>query len=231
MARKFSPGQPRVPAGQTGGGQWTDGGGGLVKPVAAPALVPAITLIAPRLWATGLALFGALSALNAPNTQAILLARSREFTNTGATELDLVDARSLDRDEARAFCPRLEEVQERTDKAAEWVRMTGGTLTPQQFGTAVHTNLSEQIRELGDGNFRSELSYIKGIAETQSYGTKGSVRIDVLERVSSETVCIYDIKTGITELSAARMIEIVAHSVRAFGFPHRVVVTQVKPNS
>ncbi|SEL99783.1 hypothetical protein SAMN04515666_106398 [Bosea lupini] len=28
LARKYNPDQPRVPAGNTGGGQWTSGGGG-----------------------------------------------------------------------------------------------------------------------------------------------------------------------------------------------------------
>jgi hypothetical protein len=33
MARKYSPDQPRVPGGQSGGGQWTDGGGGAGQPI------------------------------------------------------------------------------------------------------------------------------------------------------------------------------------------------------
>ncbi|MGL4811467.1 MAG: hypothetical protein ACRCXM_06800 [Beijerinckiaceae bacterium] len=31
ILRKYTPGQPRIPAGQADGGQWTSGGGGLVR--------------------------------------------------------------------------------------------------------------------------------------------------------------------------------------------------------
>ena len=124
-------------------------------------------------------------------------------------------------------CPRLGEVQERTNAAAEAVRNSGETLTPQQFGTAVHKNLEIQIKSLEDPNFVAERSLIK--SQKENYGTPGSVRIDVLENTQQGSVCVYDIKTGASGLSLARSAEIASEVQAHFPGQERIIVIETRP--
>lgn len=118
-------------------------------------------------------------------------------------------------------------MQRRTDDAVEAVRLRGEPLSPQQFGTAVHTNLKRQIEALRDPDFLAEVSILKAIED--GYGLPGSIRIDVLENVDGRTVCVYDIKTGRSGLSSARSMEIVEKVYGAFPSANRIVVTEIRP--
>lgn len=103
-------------------------------------------------------------------------------------------------------------------------------MSPQQFGTAVHTHLRNEIRGFGAADLTAEVSFLKGMEE--NYGVEGTVRIDALERVRErpDTVCIYDIKTGRSGLSFPRMLEMVVNSRKAFGNQIRhFIVTEVRP--
>jgi hypothetical protein len=126
-------------------------------------------------------------------------------------------------------CPRYREVEDRLDAAVAAVNNAGGAeMSATQYGTAVHKNLQDQIRNLGDDNFRAEVSYIK--SELEKYGTRGSVRIDVMENVNEGLACVYDIKTGNTDLSPARRQEIANNVQHLFGPNSRAtVIVEVKP--
>ena len=101
-------------------------------------------------------------------------------------------------------------------------------MSATQYGTAVHQNLQQQIKNLGDENFRAEVSYIKSTQE--NYGTLGSVRINVIEKVNEGLACVYDIKTGQAELSPARRQEIANNVQHLFGTSSRAtVIVEVKP--
>ena len=205
-ARKYAVDQPRVPAGNPEGGQWTDGIGAGVPKVrlafAGPAVVGARATIQ-----LGLMLYTMMSARNGADERTVTEFRAREFAVDGSGTFDFSGVRQLDRDEVDVACPRLGEVQARTDVAAEAVKSNGGALSPQQYGTAVHLNLRDQIKDLDDPSLLAEKSLLKTKAEA-NYGDPGSVRVDVLENVGSGTVCVYDIKTGNSVLSGPRMSEI-----------------------
>jgi len=81
---------------------------------------------------------------------------------------------------------------------------------------------------MGDPNFRAEVSHVKGLEEAQDYGTKGSIRVDVLERRDRATVCVYDIKTGRSGLSIMRS-EIASTVFSAYGPVQRIIITEVRP--
>ncbi|MGE3625776.1 MAG: hypothetical protein AB7G34_05305 [Hyphomicrobiales bacterium] len=135
----------------------------------------------------------------------------------------------LDRDEVDTACPRHPEVQSRTDRAVAAVNKAGGkTLPPAVFGTLVHTNLRNQIRDLHDPNFRAEVSLLKG--EEEGYGKRGSIRIDVLERVGNGVVCAYDIKTGDAKLTERRVSEIMKNVYGAYPETNRIIIIQTKPS-
>jgi hypothetical protein len=61
------------------------------------------------------------------------------------------------------------------------------------------------------------------------YGRRGSIRIDALESRDGETVCVYDIKTGLSQLSLARMWELAAVIFSKFPTAKRIFVTEVRP--
>ena len=63
----------------------------------------------------------------------------------------------------------------------------------------------------------------------EDYGTKNSVRIDVFEDRRDGTVCIYDIKTGKSELSRARAAELAEKVLRAYSDAKRILVIEVRP--
>jgi len=135
--------------------------------------------------------------------------------------------RNLERDETKRNCPRLEEVQSRTNVAAEIVSQTRPGLPPAEYGTAVHENLKQQIRTLDDPNFKAEVSFLKG--NEDGYGRHGTIRVDVYERIDAVTACVYDIKTGYSGVSPARMREIAQNVGALFGPIGRVIITEVRP--
>ena len=63
------------------------------------------------------------------------------------------------------------------------------------------------------------------------YGTKGSVRVDALERTSEKAVCFYDIKTGDAELTPARIAEIFKNVRSIYRDATTIVITQVRPKA
>jgi hypothetical protein len=172
LVRKYDPNQPRVPAGDPDGGQWTNGGGeqsdsesfeDLVQPVFAPAVAPAIAAVE-----AALAVFAGLSALNSRNSQAIFEFNARGYDRDGDLS-DLASSKLLNRDQVDSECPRLNEVQERTDFAAASVNRADYP-RPAEYGTAVHKNLADQIKALKDPNLTAEISLLKQ-GEVR-YGTK-----------------------------------------------------------
>ncbi len=244
---KFNPSQPRVPAGSSGGGQWVGdniGRGnddnittGTVKPRAIPRLPMPYALLAQ----------GALELYNRYNewasqnqtypndgsAVAIIEFENREYRPVeGGQILDIVGTRLLTRDETRIACPRLDEVQYRVNRIDADVRDANPYLTAQQHGTAVHVRLANEIKAQDNPEFVAEVSILKSEAESRfsDYGRANTIRIDILEKVDKETVCVYDLKTGRAGLSTTRSKEIAGEVFKAFGKAHqRIIVTEVRP--
>jgi hypothetical protein len=199
----------------------------IVQPAFAPAVAPLVVEGGIATIRLALTLFTWLSTRNTLNRQAVLGFTARDYRSVGPAGLTLGYVGTLDRDEVEAVCPRLEEVQERTNAAAKAVTDSGLVLPPAEYGTAVHSNLKKQIDGLSDPDFRAEISFLK--SKEAKYGAKDSIRIDVLENVGDGTVCLYDIKTGRSGLGPARAVEIAAEVFDAFGTPQRIVVTEIRP--
>ena len=130
--------------------------------------------------------------------------------------------------EAASVCPSLREVQSRLDATVARISNESSGLSPSQFGTAVHLDMQRQIQALKDPNFVAELSTLNGLPAT--YGTRGSVRVDILENVSIDKVCVYDIKTGLGGLSELRIRSLALESFKHFGkIPESIYITEVRP--
>ncbi len=169
------------------------------------------------------------------SARAIIEFENREYRPVeGGQGLDIVGTKLLTREETRIACPRLDEIQSRVDHIDAQMRDEYPNLTSQQHGTVVHVRLANEIKAQRDPDFKAEVSILK--SETASrfsdYGQLNTVRIDVLERVDAQTVCVYDLKTGRAGLSVSRSSEIAREVYKAFGRVHqRVIVTEVRPKN
>jgi ATP-dependent exoDNAse (exonuclease V) beta subunit len=225
MPFHYNPNQPRVPAGQHEGGEWTSEGDG-EQSTSQPAFFDRSREASRKAIEAVLAFFAWLSARNSDDQQAIISFNAREF------KLDKVEL--LTRDEVNKACERLGQVQELTDRATA-AAVALGFMSPSQRGTEIHFRVKQDVDALHDPNFRAEVSYLKTRSETSdppeaSYGDKGSIRVDVLENKGDGTVCVYDLKTDRSRLSLARMAEITAAVFKSFDYVDRIIVTEVRPS-
>lgn len=244
----YDPNQPRMPAGHSDGGQWTDNDGdtaasGLTdgerpqlaqfSPERSPVRPSVRPPVRPGPLGALLTLFAIWSARNTPQNRAIFEFNARQYLADPSGQLSQADVEILNRDQVRNACPGLKEVQDKTDEAVRDVRRDGGgSMSPQQFGTAVHKRLEHLIKRDAGSNLQAEASRVKSEDANKTYGTKDSVRIDVLECAEARTACVYDIKTGegrSSGLSPRRMRELALHAIKACPKTERVIVTEVRP--
>lgn len=225
MPYHYDPRQSRVPAGQHNGGQWTDGFSNhpIVQRVRGPA-PPVRNPIG-----AALALFTPLLSRKNRDQRPIIVLKAHEYTRHDPDGFDAEDVRLLTQNEVDRICRRLQQGQIITDDANNKARPLRSMMSPTQYGTLVHSLIKDEIDVMGDPNLRAEISHIKGIEDAQDYGSKGSVRVDVLERRDKETVCVYDIKTGRSGLSASRFREIASSVFSAYGPVQRIIITEVRP--
>jgi hypothetical protein len=221
MPYHYDPNQPRVPRGHSDGGQWTDGGGGLIQ----PAFAGAARYVAVKTIEAGLALYTWMSARNSYDQQAIIAIRAREYLRNEGEPIKVEDVRVLNRNEVKSICERFKLTQRLVNEAAAEVRAEGKNLPPAEYGTAVHSKLKDKVKAEGDPNFRGEVSYLKG--KEEGAGQEGWIRIDVLDRVSDDMVCVYDLKTGRRPLSVPRIIEIARNVSEAYPKTRRFVVSEI----
>ena len=231
--------EPRIPRGRHGGGQWTRDGDAAGQPAFLEAAGRIAAQAAPTIFQRGLAaataLFAMLSAYNSRNRRAVVTFRAREFEGDNGKMIGEIQL--LNREQVKAACTSLADVQKMTDWAATAtkadIEKDGLSLTPGQYGTAVHYKLKQIVEKSGDVRLSAEKSYVKNEQErtgrTNDYGEKESIRIDVEELASEKMVCVYDIKTGRSNLGPKRMREIAARVLAKNPKVDRIQVIEVRP--
>jgi hypothetical protein len=158
--------------------------------------------------AAGLALFEAWSSRNDRHRQAIATFRAREFVADENGLIILDDVQSPDRETVLKLCKNLEKVEQFLDEVLKQNPPKSGE-TNQQYGTRIHKELEHKIkkdRENGSG-MDAEVSFAVDKPDAP-YGTRGSIRVDVIEYLKAGNVCVYDFKTGNAILRPGRMQEI-----------------------
>ena len=252
----YDPTQPRVPAGHSDGGQWTDNDGDtaasglndsehpqlaqfspdrppIQTPVRPPVRPPARPPGGPGWIGALLSLYAVLSARNTPENRAVFDFNAREYLKGSNDELVEAGVDRLNREEVKRACPGIDEVQDKTNKAYSDVMLNGGWfMSPQQRGTAIHKQLERSIKSDAKSKLQAEVSRVKSEDANKDYGTRDSVRIDVLECPETRTTCVYDIKTGESRssgLSPRRMRELASYAFKACPGAERVIVTEVRP--
>lgn len=206
--------------------------GGEIVPVGGPLAVPAIVEAAP-LFMAATALFRQLNErrrrasaelgdAGGDYTPVLILNRGFEGTAAGVR----VAVGQLSPDRVHEFCPKTGEFDELLASVA--AATPGEGMTAQQRGTAIHTAVRDALVATypdRNGAVRTELSLIGG--GIASYGQAGSTRLDILHHVEgTDTICAYDIKTGMAELRGMQAGRI-DQEARDFGLQRQVPNPQV----
>ena len=231
LERRFRVDQLRNP-----NGQWIFEGGR--KPLAHPAFAPALAPLVIEGLAGAVLLYNQLRS--GPGERRVMEFRARDYhVAEGAFEPTF--AGTLTEEQTRQACPRLEKVQGMLDKATTDIDGNAFFLSPAQRGTAIHKMVADEINGPGgvdqprDPNFRAEQSLLKSGEIDVRYGTHNSLRIDVFDRLLKEgkprTVCVYDVKTGFSNMSAERVDEIASRIRRTYPDTNRIVVSETRPTS
>ena len=113
-----------------------------------------------------------------------------------------------------------DDLAEAASRAASNVGPGSGSV----YGTRVHSAFADEIAALGRSDLFSEVSYLNG--QVVPYGTRGSVRLDVVVGSPSAPTAIWDLKTGAAALTPARIAQIQSHLPPGF---QNVPVLEVRP--
>jgi hypothetical protein len=185
----YDPNQPRVPAGNPDGGQWTSGGGGGVGGVG-----PAAAQSASR---------RAAQVLNDAGPGGIRVwTQYAEVRNSD----DVQGTNRIDGAAIAQTTATLHQVVLQVSAAV--IRRPGSS--PREYGVDVHTLFAKTVRALnlpGIGKDGVEQSFdAEGLAR---YGKDGSIRTDVVLRNEQDRIiAIYDLKTGAAVIRPPRAKEI-----------------------
>jgi hypothetical protein len=77
------------------------------------------------------------------------------------------------------------------------------------YGTRVHSAFEKEVNAMGHADLQTEVSYLRG--QVRVRGTKGSVRLDVVNGKPGSPNAVYDLKTGSATLDASRIEQIQSH--------------------
>ena len=105
-------------------------------------------------------------------------------------------------------CPRFADVHQVAVEADARVRAANPGLSARDLGTLIHLEIRDEVRkwpEIGVAIW-SEQGSILGTRIDQDFLPRGAVRFDVLEDAGSRTVCVYDPKTGDTDMRPGQML-------------------------
>jgi hypothetical protein len=186
-----------------------------------------------------------LSARDTAEKRAVATFRARGFFFGDPTG---VQVSVLNVDEVKAVCKKFDDVQSKLDQADVEAPLTRPNFNEAQRGTAIHQLVAKEInghsdsdRPPKDPKFRAETSVVKTLEAldqqtlseklvNQDYGKPGTTRFDVLEFPgdTTDTVCVYDIKTADALLRFNRMGHF-AELLSRYG-NKLIVVVQVKPS-
>jgi hypothetical protein len=199
---KYSPDQPRVPAGNTNGGQWTrvdgDGvSGGLSDRSDANNGAKPDTIAQPVQYA-------------ALDTGARTDASGNSGASASSTGIEYAAAPIVVRPGAVTGVPIIDETTKKLALILSGVVDKIGPmpgLSPSQYGTMIHTEFAAEVRAAQiPGIDIVDVERTFGLDPGAAYGAKDSVRTDVILRDDDgNIIAIYDVKTGGASLDPARV--------------------------
>jgi hypothetical protein len=209
--KKYSPNQPRVPAGNPDGGQWTsDGGNGSPAESAERAGRTSETRTRYAALETG-----TRTDTSTGMDDVAAGASPRGNTSTGSSQdqyaaitverYDRTGDQLIDRTTDILFQTLL-----RYADLVDRAQVLLGKAGPALYGTLVHVGFAIDVRAQnlpGIGQDGVEQSF--SAEDVVKYGANGSVRTDVIMKdASGQVIAIWDVKTGNAELTDDRRQEI-----------------------
>ena len=106
-------------------------------------------------------------------------------------------------------CPRFADVHQVAVEADARVRAANPGLSARDLGTLIHNEIRDEIRkwpEIGVGMWSEQGVFLGVDLQDRVVLPRGAVRFDVLEDAGRGTVCVYDPKTGETEMTPKQML-------------------------
>jgi hypothetical protein len=199
--RKYSPNQPRVPAGSREGGQWTDGGG--AGRINDSRVVSDVT--PDNDWKPG-AQYAA--GPRGPKDRGLPL----HIPTPNAGELGVSTYRAgqvIISNNAQTGISTVDETTDKLKTVLEKVVNDRPEGFGREYGKAIHYAFGDAVKTENLRGIGSE-----GVEHTfpeqgTRYGSKGTVRTDVvLKNDAGDVIAIYDVKTGGAYLDARRVQEL-----------------------
>ena len=190
LSRKYSPDQPRVPAGSREGGQWTSGGGDPPSNARPENSRPI-----------------RLADANHASGSRVMSDASPDPIRPGARYATLIEIKP----EALVGDPRIVSTTVKLTAilghVMDIVEPGSDALTPQTYGRLVHEGFADTVRILGlPGIGYDDVETTFG---GPYYGAKGSIRTDVVLRdEAGKVIAIYDVKMGMADMSPARAAQL-----------------------
>ncbi|SEG34728.1 hypothetical protein [Bosea lathyri] len=169
---------------------------------------------------------------NASGLQTVLGFRANDYQPGAVGSFDVSFVAQVARIDVERACPSMPKIQDMLDQAARDAGPSSTFQSMQKYGTDVHLRMKRSIDAWGNPNVVAERSYFKERRETgeQAYGTAGTKRFDIHERVSDGTRCLYDIKTG-RALSRSQSDTLADAAMRIEGDVSRLLVIELRPRS
>ena len=140
---------------------------------------------------------------------------------TGGTNKEVVSLHqeTLTQEQVAEVCEILPDVQNWANEAATENLPQRAVVTATEWGNLVHWAIYKRISSLKKSfptafaNVFPEISIDGRRLEIDDprgpkYGQAGTSRLDVLEKVSATTYCVYDVKTGTSGLTQKRLLEL-----------------------
>jgi hypothetical protein len=199
-----------------------------------PRLGPAGVLALSGL-AAGASLYNYDLDLNSTTNPAIFL-RASQFGAADQVDknrdVSVERVKDLTEKQTELMCPRYPLVKGAADDAFQRAQAEHADAGPQVFGTKVHFYLKQNIESLHLSDLKAEMTLDpNGDQKYPPYGKFGFPRVDVLELTTDRTVCVYDLKTGVADLSPARMKQLADAAYKHFRDFDKIVVIGVWPTS
>ncbi|BAF87786.1 unknown protein [Azorhizobium caulinodans ORS 571] len=207
------------------------------EPVVQPAFLPLIVLAPEAAIATvelGLILYTYMATRRVEESRAPYISlNAAEFSGDQNESISLRRVGTASYQRVNQACKYFDEVNKITNTASVNAGDRANYVSAATYGTAVHVRVKESVEKLDIPNLVAERSYVKEKEEIKEagYGRKGSIRVDVLENASNDTVCVYDIKTGKSSLSKARMLEIAQHAFLLNKNTKNIIIAEVRPKN
>jgi len=134
---------------------------------------------------------------------------------------------NLSQEEVETACPAYPKVQAVTSSLDAKVRAQNPNATSQEIGNMVHKEVDAAFK--GQPGFKTNAGFLKDEELKNGLRLAGSSFLDVLHDVGNGTICIFDIKTGLSGLGSRQINQYWNAAKDAFEDAQRIYILEVRP--